>query len=98
MASRMTNTLPSVQEIAKNRSEEYIPAVEILLKFANNIIRDPKNEKYRKIRVGNAIVAEKLLPVSGAIECLFEMGFTEVRILVGDFGHTLKFTMLMLKG
>ena len=74
----MTNILPSVQEIAKNNNEDFIQAVVILLKFANNILKDPKNEKYRKIRVGNAVVSEKLLPVAGAIECLFEMGFTEV--------------------
>ena len=79
MASGKMTVLPSVQEIANNGDEVFFQASEILLKFADNIMKDPENEKYRKIRVGNPIISEKLLPVSGAIECLFEMGFIEVQ-------------------
>ena len=91
MASDMTSLLPSVQEIAKNSNEEVLEVVEILLKFANNIISDPKNEKYRRIRVGNPVVMDKLMPVSGAVQCLFEMGFTEVSIGALSWHDSAKF-------
>ena len=57
-------------------------ASEILLKFANNVLNSPAVEKYRKIRVGNPVVSSKLLNVTGAVECLFEMGFEEVNTVV----------------
>lgn len=41
--------------------------------------RFPDQDKYRSIRIGNPTFSSKLLPVKGAVECLFEMGFQEVR-------------------
>nr|KAF6335546.1 N-glycanase 1 [Pipistrellus kuhlii] len=38
---------------------------------------NPNDEKYRSIRIGNATFSTRLLPVRGAVECLFEMGFEE---------------------
>ncbi|XP_014232261.1 peptide-N(4)-(N-acetyl-beta-glucosaminyl)asparagine amidase [Trichogramma pretiosum] len=52
-------------------------AVKVLLKMCNNIIKNPKDSKYRKIFLSNAVVSKKLLPANGAIECLFEAGFIE---------------------
>lgn len=40
--------------------------------------RYPNEEKYRSIRIGNPTFSTKLLPIKGAVECLFEMGFEEV--------------------
>lgn len=40
--------------------------------------RFPSEEKYRSIRIGNPTFSTKLLPIKGAVECLFEMGFEEV--------------------
>ncbi|XP_068189851.1 peptide-N(4)-(N-acetyl-beta-glucosaminyl)asparagine amidase [Antennarius striatus] len=37
----------------------------------------PNEEKYRSIRLGNPTFSRKLLPIKGAVECLFEMGFEE---------------------
>ncbi|XP_060064096.1 peptide-N(4)-(N-acetyl-beta-glucosaminyl)asparagine amidase-like [Ylistrum balloti] len=65
------------QLIDDNGKEEFLTASEILLKFADNIINHPNDSKYRKIRLSNPTVENKLLPVSGALECLFEMGFIE---------------------
>ncbi|XP_041823223.1 peptide-N(4)-(N-acetyl-beta-glucosaminyl)asparagine amidase isoform X2 [Melanotaenia boesemani] len=39
--------------------------------------RYPNEEKYRSIRIGNPTFSTKLLPIKGAVECLFEMGFEE---------------------
>ncbi|XP_009982346.1 PREDICTED: peptide-N(4)-(N-acetyl-beta-glucosaminyl)asparagine amidase-like, partial [Tauraco erythrolophus] len=38
---------------------------------------NPYEEKYRLIRIGNPAFSTRLLPVRGAVECLFEMGFQE---------------------
>lgn len=43
--------------------------------------RYPNVEKYRSIRIGNPTFSTKLLPIKGAVECLFEMGFEEVMLL-----------------
>lgn len=42
------------------------------------LYRYPDEEKYRSIRLGNPAFSTKLLPIKGAVECLFEMGFEEV--------------------
>lgn len=47
----------------------------ISMSFPN---RNPNEEKYRSIRIGNPTFSTKLLPIKGAVECLFEMGFEEV--------------------
>ena len=67
----------SVQQLLENPRREFLEASEILLKYANNILMDPANPKYRRVRVSNQKVQEILLRVGGAIECLFEMGFVE---------------------
>ncbi|XP_041364348.1 peptide-N(4)-(N-acetyl-beta-glucosaminyl)asparagine amidase-like isoform X2 [Gigantopelta aegis] len=74
--------LDSIQQLlSENSKDSFLEASEILLKFASNVLKNPNDPKYRKIRVGNPVVQTKLLPVSGALECLFEMGFLED----GDF-------------
>ena len=64
--------------VNENSVEDFLKASDILLKFASNVIKNPTDQKYRKIRLGNPVVELKLIPVSGALECLFEMGFEEV--------------------
>ena len=55
---------------------------ELLIKFASNVVKDPKSEKYRTVRLENKIFQSRLLPVAGAVESLFTMGFEEVRIMI----------------
>ncbi|KAL0278712.1 UNVERIFIED_CONTAM: hypothetical protein PYX00_000454 [Menopon gallinae] len=50
---------------------------EVLLRIARNILSDPDNPKYRSISLSSNVVTNKLLPASGAMQCLFEMGFQE---------------------
>ena len=69
----------SVEILVTNPLEKFLDVSDLLIRFASNILKDPQNVKYRKIRVSNPIVQNRLLPVEGAIECLFEMGFEEVR-------------------
>ena len=71
----------SIDLLLENAPEDFLGAAEILVKFAANVLADSNNPKFRRIRVGNEKVVTRLLPVSGAMECLFEMGFIED----GDF-------------
>ena len=66
------------EQLLDNPPEVFMDASQLLLKFASNIINNPDNPKYRSIRVGNKIFQSRLLPVNGAVECLFAIGFQEV--------------------
>lgn len=67
----------AVNELCQNPTETFLEASRLLLTYADNIIRHPSEEKYRSIRIGNQTFSTRLLPVRGAVECLFEMGFEE---------------------
>jgi peptide-N4-(N-acetyl-beta-glucosaminyl)asparagine amidase len=61
--------------LANPRDAALNNAVELLILCSGNILRDPDNMKYRRIQV--AAVENLLIPVSGAIESLFNVGFEE---------------------
>ena len=44
-------------------------------RYLDNMIKNPDDEKYRKIRKNNKIFAEKVAPVEGAEEFLEAIGF-----------------------
>lgn len=68
------------QLLTNNSKDDFLSASELLLRLANNVLENPNDVKYRRIRVGNPLVQSKLLPVVGGMECLFDMGFVEVII------------------
>uniref|UniRef100_A0A3Q4AJW4 Peptide-N(4)-(N-acetyl-beta-glucosaminyl)asparagine amidase n=1 Tax=Mola mola TaxID=94237 RepID=A0A3Q4AJW4_MOLML len=68
---------PAVTALCENSNEVFLDASKLLLTYADNILRFPNDEKYRSIRIGNPTFSTKLLPIKGAMECLFEMGFEE---------------------
>ncbi|XP_070702435.1 peptide-N(4)-(N-acetyl-beta-glucosaminyl)asparagine amidase [Pempheris klunzingeri] len=68
---------PAVTALCENSNEVFLDAARLLLTYADNILRYPNEEKYRSIRIGNPTFSTKLLPIKGAVECLFEMGFEE---------------------
>ncbi|OCT75874.1 peptide-N(4)-(N-acetyl-beta-glucosaminyl)asparagine amidase [Xenopus laevis] len=72
-----TQDSSAVAELCQNKRQEFLDASQLLLTYADNILRSPNEEKYRSIRIGNTAFSTRLLPVRGAIECLFEMGFEE---------------------
>jgi UBX domain-containing protein 6 len=47
--------------------DKLVKCVEILNKFADNILNNPSEEKYRKIRVENAIFKEKVIIFDGSM-------------------------------
>ena len=79
------------EQLLDNPPEVFMDASQLLLKFASNIINDPDNPKYRSIRVGNKIFQSRLLPINGAVECLFTMGFQEVNCFEYDISVNLVF-------
>uniref|UniRef100_A0A4W4H6J3 Peptide-N(4)-(N-acetyl-beta-glucosaminyl)asparagine amidase n=1 Tax=Electrophorus electricus TaxID=8005 RepID=A0A4W4H6J3_ELEEL len=66
-----------VSALCENSNEVFLDVSKLLLTYADNILRNPNEEKYRSIRIGNPTFSTKLLPIKGAVECLFEMGFEE---------------------
>lgn len=58
----------------KNR-EKVEQCVETLCKYLENIIHNPDEEKYRKIRMSNRIFSEKVCGMEGAMEFLNAAGF-----------------------
>ncbi|XP_072431337.1 peptide-N(4)-(N-acetyl-beta-glucosaminyl)asparagine amidase isoform X2 [Chiloscyllium punctatum] len=67
----------AVSELSQNPEHIFLDASELLLKYADNILRNPNEDKYKSIKIGNQTFSNRLLPVKGAVECLFEMGFQE---------------------
>ncbi|XP_074939356.1 peptide-N(4)-(N-acetyl-beta-glucosaminyl)asparagine amidase isoform X2 [Phalacrocorax aristotelis] len=81
----------AVSELCQNGRETFLEASRLLLIYADNILRNPYEEKYRSIKIGNPAFSTRLLPVRGAVECLFEMGFQEaakiLKMLQTKFKH-----------
>ncbi|XP_069329406.1 peptide-N(4)-(N-acetyl-beta-glucosaminyl)asparagine amidase isoform X2 [Eulemur rufifrons] len=77
LGSSSCSASPAVAELCQNTPETFLEASKLLLTYADNILRNPNDEKYRSIRIGNTAFSTRLLPVRGAVECLFEMGFEE---------------------
>uniref|UniRef100_A0A8D1CTT7 Peptide-N(4)-(N-acetyl-beta-glucosaminyl)asparagine amidase n=2 Tax=Sus scrofa TaxID=9823 RepID=A0A8D1CTT7_PIG len=77
LGSSSGSASPAVAELCQNTPETFLEASKLLLTYADNILRNPNDEKYRSIRIGNTTFSTRLLPVRGAVECLFEMGFEE---------------------
>ncbi|POM66527.1 Hypothetical protein PHPALM_17602 [Phytophthora palmivora] len=57
-----------------------ITAAETLIKMLTNIVKNPQEEKFRKIRLSNAAIQSKLVTVPGAVDILAEAGFLTVEI------------------
>lgn len=51
--------------------------VDVLLHCTCNIVDHPEEPKYRRLKIASRDVTERLLPVQGALECLFLAGFQE---------------------
>ena len=64
------------------------------MKLANNILNNPKEEKFRKIKKSNKAIKAKLLSIKQVEEVIVGMGFTNVDeehfVYIGDVFYTLK--------
>ncbi|OWZ09142.1 PUB domain protein [Phytophthora megakarya] len=55
-------------------------AAETLIKMLTNVVKNPQDEKFRKIRLSNGAVQTKLVVVPGAVDILAEAGFLRAEI------------------
>lgn len=67
--------LRSLNDIKSNCSEIRFRVVSVLLKLIDDIINHPHQMKFRKIYLDSDIIQNNLLPFTGAMEFLFEIGF-----------------------
>uniref|UniRef100_A0A1B0CRQ6 Peptide-N(4)-(N-acetyl-beta-glucosaminyl)asparagine amidase n=1 Tax=Lutzomyia longipalpis TaxID=7200 RepID=A0A1B0CRQ6_LUTLO len=82
----------AVGNLAQKDVEKYRVSVGILLKLLDNVIGEPKNLKYRTIRLENKTIKEKLLVLDGMKDLLIALGFEEdsgcltlsTKVLVGS--------------
>ncbi|KAE9332313.1 hypothetical protein PF008_g15010 [Phytophthora fragariae] len=57
-----------------------IAAAETLVKMLTNVVKNPQEEKFRKIRLSNAAIQAKLVAVPGAVDILAEAGFSRMEL------------------
>ncbi|XP_017891285.1 UBX domain-containing protein 6 [Ceratina calcarata] len=67
-----------------DKREKVEACVETLGKYLENIINNPEEEKYKKIRMQNRIFQERVVPVNGASEFLNAAGFQPTKLLNND--------------
>lgn len=68
-----------------NKSPEKIKVcVETLCKYLDNIIQNPDEEKFRKIRLGNKAFQDRVKPITGAVEFLQAVGYKHEMQCVQD--------------
>lgn len=58
--------------------------IKLLVTYAENIIRNRDEEKYRKIRFTNKTFMDKVLPIKGAVEFLESIGFVKKKLIYQD--------------
>lgn len=54
--------------------------VEVLCKYLDNIIANPEETKFHRIRCSNATFSDKVLPILGATDLLLAAGFQQKQV------------------
>ncbi|SPP73493.1 UBX domain-containing protein 6 [Drosophila guanche] len=63
-----------------NVKEKADDCIATLVRYLENLITNPTDEKFLKIRMSNKIFSEKVRYVEGALDVLYAAGFSEVQI------------------
>lgn len=63
-----------IQTLNKNRENVKI-CIDILIKYIDNLLNNPNEEKFRRIRVNNKAFKDKVSPIEGSEEFLQSCGF-----------------------
>ncbi|KAL7078873.1 hypothetical protein ACQ4LE_001991 [Meloidogyne hapla] len=58
-----------------NKENIKIPALDTIQRYLQNIIDNPNEQKFRRIKLSNKVYQEKVLPCTGAFEFLIATGF-----------------------
>ena len=72
--------LVQLEKIKLNKKENINKICQTLIKIVKDIIESPQDLTKRRIRLESDEVINNLLPFSGGLETLFEIGFEEVYI------------------
>lgn len=67
-----------ISKLQRNPKDVYQEATRLLIKIAENILKDPLNQKLRTLQKSNATISGKILNVFGGVDCLLLMGFQDV--------------------
>ncbi|KAK5930949.1 hypothetical protein CgunFtcFv8_027143 [Champsocephalus gunnari] len=70
-------------------------AIDIMSKYIENICKNPTEEKYRKIKLGNKVYQEKVRSVEGSREFLEALGFTSIMLPVEGKEEDEEFLVLL---
>lgn len=78
-----------------NKDKEKVKAaIDIINKYIENISKNPTEEKYRKIKVGNKVFQEKVSGIEGAREYLQALGFESSTLPIDGEEKTEDFLVL----
>lgn len=69
-------------KLKENSKEVTDETIRILLKVADNILKDPTNLKWRTLQKENQIIKNKIVLSRGGVECLKLMGFQEASKII----------------
>ena len=69
------NTTTVTGELINNPDDVKEKAINILIRLLSNIQADPRNSKYRVVRVNHPKIRNELLVANGAWETLLAVGF-----------------------
>lgn len=61
-----------------------VDGVNVLCRYVDNILANPEETKFHKIRCSNATFNDKVLPMLGATEFLYAAGFRQQKLVVND--------------
>lgn len=76
------NLRANIISMNENDTHTRDEALHLLSDICNKILTCPTNVQYRDVLLNDSTVINKLLPAVGAMECLFNVGFVEVRLLL----------------
>lgn len=66
-----------LSRLKENSKKDILNLTKILIDLLENILKNPTESKYRKLLLDSDLIADKLMPFSGGLEILFEIGFQE---------------------
>uniref|UniRef100_A0A7S2SNT8 Ubiquitin-like domain-containing protein n=1 Tax=Rhizochromulina marina TaxID=1034831 RepID=A0A7S2SNT8_9STRA len=72
-----TGIQAALEELSSNPPDALRLGLETLLKVIDNIIQNPNEDKYRRLRPANATFNRKVGSLPGGLRCVREMGFTD---------------------
>ncbi|KAG7379985.1 hypothetical protein PHYPSEUDO_007894 [Phytophthora pseudosyringae] len=70
----------AVYVLLRQEPARAIAAAETLIKMLTNVVKNPQEEKFRKIRLSNAAIQSKVVAVPGAVDILAEAGFSRMEL------------------